>query len=136
MRGTILGAIAIMVSVVMPVEAEAQTSLPEIIVSPPPQLPKSLDGSDRIGNGDGKTGPDAKAREGRALDRLNEQLKRKVDETNPIGNVPPLDARSPDTKTGVVNIPGVQQQYGRNFGNSVVPYRPAAPVYAPPLGHH
>jgi len=49
-------------------------------------------------------------------------------------NQPPIDARSPDTKVGVVNIPGVQQQYGGNFGLSVVPYRPPPLIYAPSLG--
>jgi hypothetical protein len=38
------------------------------------------------------------------------------------------------SKTGVVNIPGVQQQYGKNFGNSVIPYRPSSPVFSAPLG--
>jgi hypothetical protein len=47
-------------------------------------------------------------------------------------NLPPIDARSPDIKTGVVNIPAVQQQYGRNFGISVVPYRPPPPVFSTP----
>jgi hypothetical protein len=108
--------------VVMPVQADAQTALPEITISPPPP-PRS---TDHIGGGgDGKGGADAKGNESRSFERLNQQLKRKVDETNPIGNNPPLDARSPDTKIGVVNIPGVQQQYGKNFGVSVVPYRPA-----------
>ncbi|WP_407112967.1 hypothetical protein [Bradyrhizobium sp. LMG 9283] len=45
------------------------------------------------------------------------------------------DARSPDAKVGVVNIPGVQQQYGRNFGVSVAPFRPPPPVVSAPIGH-
>jgi len=55
---------------------------------------------------------------------INERLKRKVDEVNPVLNVPPIDAKSSDLKVGTVNIPAVQQQFGRNFGHSVVPYRP------------
>jgi hypothetical protein len=51
-------------------------------------------------------------------------------------NVAPLDARSGDTKVGVINIPGVQQQYGRNFGISVFPYRPASPTFTSPIGRH
>ena len=47
-------------------------------------------------------------------------LKRKVDEVNPTINTPPLDARSPDTRIGVINVPGAQQQYGKNFGNSAI----------------
>ena len=44
-------------------------------------------------------------------------------------NTPPIDAKSQDLKVGVVNIPAVQQQYGRNFGVSAFPYRPPTPVY-------
>jgi hypothetical protein len=119
LRMAILAAPAIFVLLVMSVQAEAQTTLPEITVQPP--TPRS---NDRIGGGDGKGGADAKGKDNNPLERLNQQLKRKVDETNPIGNAPPLSANSPDTKIGIVNIPGVQQQYGKNFGNSVIPYRP------------
>lgn len=72
----------------------------------------------------------------RAMDCLNQKLKREVDRVNPVMNFPPIDARSPDIKTGVVNIPAVQQQYGRNFGVSAVPYRPAPPVFSAPGGLH
>ncbi len=82
----------------------------------------------------GNPGADGKVEGNVSFDRLNQQLKRKVDETNPSVNSPPLDARSPDTKIGVINIPGVQQQYGKNFGHSVVPYRPPPLVYTSPLG--
>lgn len=98
-------------------ETSAQTppqlTLPEITVSP--------DGANR-------------EKEKRALEQLNKQLQRKVDETNPSLNLPPVDARSQDLKTGIVNIPALQQQYGKNFGRSVIPYRPAAPVYSAPIG--
>jgi hypothetical protein len=70
----------------------------------------------------------------RSMDCLNQKLKREVDRANPVMNLPPIDARSPDIKIGVVNIPAVQQQYGRNFGVSVVPYRPAPPVFSAPGG--
>jgi hypothetical protein len=43
--------------------------------------------------------------------------------------LPPIDARSSDTKLGIVNIPAVQQQYGSNFGRSVVPFRVPQPVF-------
>jgi hypothetical protein len=72
----------------------------------------------------------------RSMDCLNQKLRREVDRVNPTINLPPIDARSPDTKVGVVNIPGVQQQYGRNFGVSAAPYRPAPPVFSAPLGPH
>ena len=66
---------------------------------------------------------------------MNEKLKRQVEGVNPpITNTPPIDARSQDLKVGVVNVPAVQQQYGKNFGVSAVPYRPPPPVYAPPVG--
>jgi hypothetical protein len=71
----------------------------------------------------------------RAMDCLNQKLKKEVDRINPSLNLPPIDARSQDLKVGVVNVPGVQQQYGRNFGVSVIPYRPAPPVFSSPLGH-
>jgi hypothetical protein len=135
-RATIVtaGAMA-MLAVTTPV-TEAQTSLPEVIVRSPQQPPKIKDQLDHKDVDDGKAGAGAKSGDNKALDRLNDQLKRKVDETNPVGNNPPLDARSPDTKTGVVNIPGVQQQYGQNFGHSVVPFRPEQPVFTSPVGPH
>lgn len=70
----------------------------------------------------------------RAYNCINEKLRRQVDRINPSANAPPIDARSADIKLGVVSIPGVQQQYGKNFGNSVVPYRPPPPVFTPPFG--
>jgi len=70
----------------------------------------------------------------KAMDCLNQKLKQQVDRVNPTVNLPPIDARSSDLKTGVVNIPGVQQQYGKNFGVSAVPYRPAPPVFSSPVG--
>jgi hypothetical protein len=69
----------------------------------------------------------------RALNCLNQKLKREVDRVNPSLNLPPIDAKSSDLKVGTVNIPGVQQQYGRNFGVSAFPYRPAPPVFTSPL---
>jgi hypothetical protein len=63
---------------------------------------------------------------------FNQKLKKDVDKINPSINLPPIDAKSGDTRTGIVNLPGVQQQYGQSYGRSVVPYRPAAPNYGPP----
>lgn len=60
---------------------------------------------------------------------LNETLRRDVDKVAPSLNLPPVDARSSDTKLGIVNIPAVQQQYGSNFGRSVVPFRMPQPVF-------
>ena len=72
----------------------------------------------------------------RALDCINQNLKQKVDGVNPPTlNIPPIDARSPDTKVGIINLPAVQQQYGKNFGISAYPYRPPPPTYTAPTGH-
>ncbi len=112
--------------------AQEQTTLPPVIVHPPNPRAGSDDhnGGGENGGGSAKGGGDPSFKD------LNQKLKRKVDEVNPSGNNPPLDARSPDTKIGVVNIPGVQQQYGKNFGHSAVPFRPPPPVYVSPLGPH
>jgi hypothetical protein len=60
---------------------------------------------------------------------LNETLRRDVDKVSPSLNLPPIDARSSDTKLGIANIPAVAQQYGSNFGRSVVPFRMPQPVF-------
>lgn len=109
-------------------DAQERIALPQITVHP--NAPKT----DMQKGGAGEGGAHTNSGNDASLDALNRRLKRKVDEVNPIGNDPPLDARSPDTKTGVVNIPGVQQQYGKNFGNSVVPFRPSPPVFGAPFG--
>jgi hypothetical protein len=131
MPTTILAALAVAAAAAMPGQAKAQTSLSEITVSPPDLPPRITDQFNRKGGGDGHIGAGAKDGDNtHGLDRLDQQLKRKVDEINPLGNIVPLDARSPDVKTGMVNIPGVEQQYGQNFGKSVMPYRPPSPVYS------
>jgi hypothetical protein len=68
---------------------------------------------------------------------LNEKLKSQVDQANSNASTPnaPIDARSSDLKVGVVNVPAVRQQYGKNFGVSAVPFRPPM-VFSPTLGHH
>lgn len=55
---------------------------------------------------------------------LNEKLRREVDKVNPTLNLPPIDARSSDVKVGNANEAAVRQQYGSNYGRSVIPYRP------------
>jgi hypothetical protein len=65
---------------------------------------------------------------------LNDKLKRQSERVIPLPNIAPIDSHSSDIKLGIANMPAVKQQYGRNFGNSVIPYRPSPPVYAPPLG--
>jgi hypothetical protein len=69
----------------------------------------------------------------RSFGCLNQTLKRDVEKVNPSINLPPIDARSGDTKIGVVNLPGVQQQYGQNYGRSVVPFRLPPPAFSSPM---
>jgi hypothetical protein len=71
-----------------------------------------------------------------AFDCLNRKLREQVDRVNPNMPAAPLDASSPDLKVGTVNIPAVQQQYGKNFGVSVIPYRPPPPIFTIPMGRH
>jgi hypothetical protein len=68
---------------------------------------------------------------------LNQKLKNQVDQANSSATTPtaPFDAKSSDLKVGVVNVPGVQQQYGKNFGVSAAPYRPPM-AFGAPLGRH
>jgi hypothetical protein len=125
--------------------AQQRNVLPEINITPPADQPPPKE--NLLSNGDGqkrngaasKTDSeercgDAGTAGGHSLECLNEQLKRKVDQVNPTEIAPPLDARSQDIKVGTVNIPGVQQQYGQNFGHSVIPFRPPPLIYSPSLG--
>jgi len=43
----------------------------------------------------------------------------------------PITANSPANATGTFNETGVSQQYGKNFGVSATPYRPAVPTFNP-----
>lgn len=97
-------------------------------------LPEILIGGEASARGTSETCVDVEIGDGRAYNCLNQKLKRQVDRVNPNLNLPPVDARSSDIRVGVVNMPAVQQQYGRNFGISVIPFRPALPAYASPVG--
>jgi hypothetical protein len=68
----------------------------------------------------------------RALGCLNQKLRREVERVNPSMNLPPLDARSSDVRVGNVNEAAVRQQYGSNYGRSVIPFRPPTPSFVPP----
>jgi hypothetical protein len=68
----------------------------------------------------------------RSFGCLNRQLRSEVDKIRPMIAAPPVDARSSDLKTGVVNIPAIRQQFGRNFGISAAPYREPS-IYRGPL---
>jgi hypothetical protein len=132
--------------VVSPGQAEEVTRLPEIVIGGgATNAPVKPEGNaagrpDVIIGGSAANTPAGRDRcaevgSSKAMDCLNQKLRREVDRVNPVMNLPPIDARSPDIKTGVVNIPAVQQQYGRNFGVSVLPYRPAPPVFTTPGVH-
>lgn len=116
--------------------ARAQEQIPTLLppVSVTPRQQPVGPGSNNQGTQSGAAANDKKG-DGKAFEQLNRDLKRKVDEVNPTTNSPPLNAASPDTKIGVINIPGVQQQYGNNFGQSAVPFRPPPLIYSSPLGH-
>jgi hypothetical protein len=131
---------------VSPVRAEEVTKLPEIVIggdaarAPGKPEGNAMGRPDVIiggsaGNAPGKPDRCADAGSSKTIDCLNQKLRREVDRVSPDMNLPPIDARSPDIKTGVANIPAVQQQYGRNFGVSVVPYRPPSPVFTTPGIH-
>jgi hypothetical protein len=100
-----------------PGKAEDRLIMPEITITPSP-TPSPPDASRQhcVDKND------------QSLGCLNEKLRAKVDEVNPTLTTPPIDAKSSDLKVGTVNVPGVQQ-HGKNFGKSVVPYRPPPPVY-------
>jgi hypothetical protein len=109
----------------MPARAEDRLVLPEIVITgkPAPDVNQQRCADPTTGNDP-------------SLGCLNERMKRTVDRVNPSLNLPPIDARSSDLKVGVANVPGVQQQYGRNFGHSVIPFRPPPPVYNTFGGRH
>lgn len=67
------------------------------------------------------------------LSCLNQQLRRAVDGVRPPANIPPLDAASPAVRVGGFNEAAMQEQFGKNFGKSVIPFRPPPPVFASPL---
>jgi hypothetical protein len=103
---------------IAPGQAEDRLIMPEITITPSP-TPSPPDASHQhcVDKND------------QSLGCLNEKLRAKVDEVNPTLTTPPIDAKSSDLKVGNVNVPAVQQQYGKNFGKSVIPYRPAPPIY-------
>jgi hypothetical protein len=121
--------------------AQEPTRLPEIVIGAPAPVNAPTPGAARApGPGPGAAGTHERCVDVRiggehAFGCVNERLKREVDRVNPTLNMPPIDARSPDTKTGVVNVPAVQQQYGRNFGVSAHPYRPPPLSYPSPITH-
>lgn len=66
----------------------------------------------------------------KSFDCFNQSFRRQVDRVNPVLNQPPISAGSSDTRVGAVNVPAVRQQYGTSFGRSVIPQRPAPPIFS------
>lgn len=93
--------------------------------------PGSITAEDATGTVDAESCVEVDIGGSKALDCINRKLKKETDRVRPLPNLPPVDARSQDIHLGIVNGPAVQQQYGPNFGKSVIPYRPSA-TYAPP----
>jgi hypothetical protein len=150
--GCAIAAAVVLLAYLAAPTANAQQSgaLPEIhVTAPPNDLPPPkenlLSNGDATKRNDAASTPKADGQAGcggagagnadaHSIGCLNQQLKRQVDQVNPTEAQPPLDAKSPDIKVGTVNIPAVQQQYGQNFGHSVIPFRPPPPVYSSGLG--
>jgi hypothetical protein len=56
---------------------------------------------------------------------INQRLQRVVHGARPDAKAAPVDATSPAVRVGGFSQAGLAQQYGPNFGKSVVPFRPA-----------
>jgi len=65
-----------------------------------------------------------------SLNCLNQELQDQAQSAAGQG-VPaaPFGAGSSSNQVGTFNQFGVAEQYGKNFGHSVIPYRPPPPVY-------
>ncbi len=61
---------------------------------------------------------------------LNQQLQQEVQGAGAATPSLPLTASSPSNKVGTYNEQSIKEQYGQNYGKSVIPYRPPAPVYS------
>lgn len=124
-RRSLCAMIASMILGMWPATGRAQ-SLPGPLLAPAPAAPPTIGGDTRkfpVVDGDcveveigGEPAP--------TLNCLNRKLKRKIDQLQLPQVSAPLDARSPDTKIGIVNQPALRQQYGTNYGISVLPQRP------------
>lgn len=113
--------------------ATAAIAVPAMAQEPPPLFPKIAVGGG-VSPGDRfEWCIDVEIGGSRAFNCLNEELRRHVDRVNPTLNLPPVSARSADVQVGVANMPAVRQQYGRNFGVSIVPFRPGPQAFTSPL---
>jgi hypothetical protein len=65
---------------------------------------------------------------------LTNALRRSVDATKPIANLPPIKLGANPNALGLITPTEVRQQFGPNFGKSVVPYRPQRTYPVPLVG--
>ncbi len=127
-------------------QAQSAHSSPSITTTddPPPlaadsqEPPKTAAGvfisSDaRTNSSSHRTCVDVQIGEEKSYGCINEQLRQQVDKFNPGVPSPPLDAKSQDIHIGIVNVPAIKQQYGENFGRSVIPSRPPPLIFTSPL---
>ena len=63
---------------------------------------------------------------------LNQELQQQAQGTGQAAPAIPLGSTSPSNATGTFNEQSLKQQYGQNYGKSVTPYRPPAPVFNSP----
>ncbi|MGK2742403.1 hypothetical protein ACSHT0_16090 [Tepidicaulis sp. LMO-SS28] len=70
-----------------------------------------------------------------SLECLTQGLRKKIDDAQAVPKIQaPANASSPSVEVGGFNLPALSQQYGKNLGKSVHPYRPPQPNYVQPLG--
>jgi hypothetical protein len=137
---TVVFAISVATLAMFEAQAQERTPLPPIIIGDPPQADHDHPSTNAAPSSSQNSGKfercvDVTIGNEHSFGCANEELRKQVDKVNPpVLNTPPIDARSSDLKVGTVNIPAVQQQYGKNFGVSAIPYRPPPPVFAAPIG--
>ncbi len=65
---------------------------------------------------------------------LNQELQQQVQGSGAPQPSLPLGPASPSNQIGTFNEQSVSEQYGKNFGKSVIPYRPPPPVFSNFMG--
>lgn len=105
--------------------AAARDDVPPPLFQPPVEAkPEKRVRTFEEGEGEKKICVEVEVNGIRSFNCSNESFRSTAEKTPPTFNIPPIDAHAADTRTGVANRAAVKQQYGRNFGKSVVPYRP------------
>lgn len=122
MKMIFIAAIAVLASVTQVVAADAPVVLGPAAV---PGNPASSCVEVEIG---GEKAP--------GLNCMNEKLRDQAQSARGPVNVPPYDANSKAVSVGGFNQAATAQQFGSNFGKSVVPYRPPVGGPVPSLGGH